>query len=222
MLFVSKCICRDKSADSQNPIEYVVVDTDDGKEEVCSVLDIYTAVVDLGLTIHGFRWVDAGEYVIVPYQDSSTVSKLQLRTLFIDHIDIKVSGNEITSILLDANSIEKASTIRLSDFGTSIADYVLYGNRDVSNGWHPVTKLKLIVDDKIKHVAIKSFSTHSNLRSIGAYGMGVILDLTELTNNKVAEAIYRSILPQPGNSLWSITDSNERKLKMKQRWQRGI
>ena len=175
-----------------------------------------------GLDIKGFKWTGPQSAEIMPYQPAETVTKLQLRTLMLDHVDIKVYKNSITSIRLDGRNMTSGVTLRLSDFCQSVADYVLHGNDDVSNGWNPCTKLTLILDDKLKSLTERSFRIRDGSRSIGSYGMGVVLDISELRNRRLVELVYNAILPQPGNPLWSIIDDNKRKVKNKERWLREV
>lgn len=181
MLYISRCL----SADS-----WGVVDTDDYTETRCTMSDLVEACVHHGLDIKGVvldsaSVVDKSGEVFVTkfvkkidvYQNPSFLKTSQVKSEFLKGISIKTSGTEIVSITAANMKENTFETIRLSDYGTRCANYILKGlvlPRD--------SRLVIVIDDKIK----LSRFTFCGIADIPS----VLLDLVELNNEKTRENLY--------------------------------
>lgn len=164
MLFVSRLI---------GATNYGVVDTDDGVEEIITDVDLIR-ITKLGLEIKG---IDADGFARC-YQDPLTMSLLQIKTNAIDGVSVFVYKDYITSIRRSAPSLRPGTRIRLSQFGKRFSDYVLEQVMD----WNKID-LVLVVDDQFE-------LTYPSTNIAPMFG--VAFDITEVTNEEAAQAIYSS------------------------------
>lgn len=206
MLFISRYIGEEHQG---------VVDTDDGDEQVSTINDIIEAVLVYNIPIFG---ITANDLIIRPYQPPETKTQLQLKTELLSFVKITVWNDIITNISWDSRKIKNPVSIRLSDFGLYLADFVFRGN-DVS-GDHKVT---LIFDDKLLQVQPFSLQPLVAPRPVkGRDTVGVRFDLREVHDNALATSVYNSIMSSvQGQNRFgfveifeSILDEQERKYKL--------
>lgn len=180
MLYVSRMVDRS---------HVCVTDSDDGVEDVLTASELIKYTRDLGLDIKGvsvFRG-KGGRYKVSAsvYQPMETVSTTQTKHKVLSGVDVKVSGSTITSIQWPVQRDDHPVSIRLSNFGTSCADYIFW--------WKGLTEnrnLTIILDDKIKATG-KSFKYLSII--------GVKFDLREVKNEKLATLVYKAFMATHGN-----------------------
>lgn len=174
---------------------YGLVDTDDGCEEIVTKIVIEKAKQS-GVVIHG-----AEDIVnVMVYQPESTRTMLQIKTITLSRIDVKTYKNKITSVNI-LSGIKKPVTIRLSDFGTVCADYILMANK-------PATRLKvlMVLDDKIGF----SKSTFWTAPSLTLRQMGIALDIHELSDD-TAIVVYKGLYFKLNKQCFEgIVDTDER------------
>lgn len=202
MLFISRRIGFD----------YGVVDTDDDTEEVVTDDELRQLHNVFGLTISGLTMRDYIEPRVVVYQPEETITPLQVKTRVMKHVDIKVYKDMITSIRFRASDIMGESVeIRLSDFGTRCADYVLAGN--VYVGRFP--KLRLIFDDKVSMCPNAFVRLPYSNALIGDHGIGVQYDLTDMSDKR-AKQMYETLCLSKQTGMWDdIFDNETRKARIK-------
>lgn len=219
MLYISRC----KNFDT-----YGVVDTDDGVEEFLTLEQIIDVINVQGIMIDGVvpRW--SSDYMmrtvdrIYPYQPDETRKPIQIKANMLYNVDITVFRNVISWIRVKGEKISTPGVLRLSDFGTEVADCVLRGNK-----WPRGHKVTLVLDDKLK-IAPKAFRVlpyADKNASIGTYGVGVVFDIREVTNMSIVESVYRAMLNGDQREIkTSIIDDECRKRRMIQtarRWRKG-
>lgn len=136
---------------------YGVVDTDDDTETFVSFGELIQIVDDLDIKIEGVHVLKNSRagMKFIPYQDPRYCTKLQAKTKSLLGVDVRVYKNEITAIVTDYDVVKDGTRIRLSDFGSKIAD-AFYCDW-VSRGKNS-KKLILVLDDKIE-----VYGDHSNL-----------------------------------------------------------
>ena len=174
MLYISRYIGKHR---------YGVYDTDDGVEEEVSKQDLTKVACIFGIDIEGIvykRTTIMGGMRIIdtvsPYQSVDSVSSLQTKTLMLYGVDIKTWKNMITSVRYDVGRVTAPVDIRLSDFGSVVADRILFGNSESSCG-----KVTLILDDKLQY---SEYSLVKPVLLLGKkQGLGVLLDLNELSDD---------------------------------------
>ena len=192
-----------------------IVDTDDGVEEFVDYYSLYNLCCDLGLEIVGVRtsvsdnalqYVDGADV----YQPRSTLKPIQTKAKLMKHVDVKLYNALITSVLWDYERLVEPVVIRLSDFGSKCADCLLSGN--VHAGTHKIT---IVVDDKVD-IGEGTFKLREDDDSyMGITGLGVALDVSEVTDFSAAKAIYNSFFFGSVPELErSIIDIENRKKKM--------
>ena len=202
-----------------NELAYGVVDTDDDVETIVNTDGIEEAHRH-GLTIRGVatHWVSGDD--INPYQPEGTFSPLQVKTRVMKKVSVGLYGSMITSVewLFGVDN----PRIRLSDFGDSVADLVIYGNV------LSVTPVTLVLDDKLKSITKYSFriETCSSLhdtqvqmisRANGWKRLRVLFDVSELTNQEILDTFYEQLFWY--NQALAVTiDSEERKLAMRRKF----
>lgn len=201
MLYVSRMLSRS---------QVCVVDTDDGVEEILNGGELVRCLRDYGLEIKGVTLHNKnGRFSVTatPCQPDDTISTFQVKQKLLRGVDVKVSGDIITSIQW-TDSVPQPVSVRLSDFGTKCADYLFWWEGLCTN-----EKLTLIFDDKMSATS-KSLKFLSVLR--------VKVDLREVTNDKLARLIYKAFGESYKGRYLSGTDypfyiiDNEERLKF---WQ---
>lgn len=214
MLYVSRYV---------HPKGYGVVDTDDDVEEIVPRDDLYLACCTLGMRIEGvFTEEDDTGFRYISYagvfQPKETQTQLQLKTKLLKHVDVLTYKSMITHFRWQCDEISEPVTIRLSDFGTVLADYSLTSVAPANR--HVVT---FVFDDKIS-LGGNNFClcTDSSL-SIGVNGIGVKLDLHEVTNDLLARQIYiASFGYKADEARESIIDNPDRQESILSCWGDGM
>lgn len=179
---------------------YGVVDTDDGVEEIVSVDTIKQAVFQYGLDIKGVTSTPGSKRVrahllnILAYQRECDLSAAQVKLLTLSGVELTTYCGLITSLRWRNYKGREPLQIRLSDYGTEVADRIFYGNLDTQP--HSIT---LILDDKLK---LNQFSFDCNgllnhHRVLGRYGLGVKLDIREVTDSNTVEMFYEQLFGDP-------------------------
>lgn len=178
-------------------IRYGVVDTDDNVEQIVTSSQLWECH-NKGIDIQGV-YLERGRFIhAVPYQDSRYMTKFQTKLLVMNHVDIRVYKKAITSITWDSSKISSPVSIRLSNFGSRLADYALYNA--VHSGKHDVT---FILDNRIKF-SKWSFLTHEHIAG-GLEGAGVLFDVCDVGNPKRADIVYKAV-KDSGSDISSIMD----------------
>ena len=174
MLYISRYI---------GPDQYGVVDTDDGVEQVISFTELYGAVCLDRLSIAGAPIVHntLADKNIVVCQPPDTISRVQAKAKVLLKVDVKCYKSMITSIIWNRSSDEDLVDIRLSDYGTCVADYVLA--RNVAFGGY---KVCLIFDDKLTYCTNAFRRRYFERDLIGKNGVGAVFDLRELSDGNAA------------------------------------
>lgn len=176
MLYISNVLGRNK---------YEVTDTDDGVAEVVTRNDIIDYIENLGIVIQGVNkeWDKSHTYEIysirvqVPHADVR-FTKLQV----LKGIDLKVVDGVLLGISF-ARNVELNSTIRLSDYCTSIGSYVFQDRNFMEASFKG--KVVLLIDDKIQKVDSKAFKDCYMFSNLW-------FDLSECSD-KIASVIYTGL-----------------------------
>ena len=184
MLYISRRIGVNK---------WCVVDTEDGTEEAVSINELEEAVCKMGIEIKGVdTTVPPGRkarglrvYRVNVYQNVDCMRASQMKMNIINGVDIKTNGTEVTSVSWQKLNGRKPVSVRLSDYGASCADYLFSDIREYAYGAESF--LTLILDDKIK-VRNKSF------KRCGTFG--ILFDLRELSDDRMAECVYKEFLAE--------------------------
>lgn len=212
MLYISRRVAYVEGLYAQ--IDYGVVDTDDGVEEIVPETELYTAVGAYGMEIAG---TTEGLRRIEPYQTADSLKAIQAKTKTLKNATVTVWNNMITNIVWGVWS--DGVRLRLSDFGTEIADFVLLDNPT------PVNPVTLVFDDKITSVRCWAFRMDTSVDGTkatfeidaGFINDSVRFDLRELSNNDIADVIYSQFRLYDDRFNF-IIDSNQRKEFMRQRY----
>lgn len=195
---------------------YGVVDTDDGSETIVDGEELYHICSDLFLDIVGVETSqeDGLCYVVnvVPYQLRSTLSVSQVKLYVLKHVTLKTYGSMITHIAWNSSEIDTPVRIKLSDFGDILGDCILSGL------WHANQHMVILsLDDHISFGANTfSLRDEDDNAYLSISGGGVLVDVTGVTDDVVAERVYRSIYGlASGAPFKSILDSDTRKAAMR-------
>lgn len=205
MLFISRRVSSTR---------YGVVDTDDDSEEFVEFSELNTACCELGIEILGvdvYRADTCGIADIMPYQLPEKQSLAQLKMAMLFHVDIIVYKDVVVGIRWRQGEITSPVDIRVSDFGSSCAEYVLIDAEFCNE--HVVT---IILDDKVDFSA-KSFQVYKPFFA-GIEGAGAVFDLRAVSSDEKAYSIYRGIYacPKGVDPFNSIIDKPERMEKMRE------
>ena len=227
MLFISRHIWLDNPESSKySPYGlsqchcYGVVDSDDGVEEVVGADDIQTIVREYGVDIAGVEYCDnyrnmSGRH---PYQLNPSL--VCVKTSLMKHIDVTVYGSMITGIKWNIPTKTLPTSIRLSDFGDSCADLMMFENLENSSLNGLIT---LIFDDNIQSIEPRAlrlcgYGGETCHLGSGDGGVGMIVDLHEVHDAALASNIYQQLFAYSGNIFGHIIDIEERKHIMRQVW----
>lgn len=182
MLYVSK---------RYSSLKYGIVDTDDGQEEVYTAQELAEIVDTLGIEIKG---VTLGDKIykngkrkvwctVKVWQAEESLQKSQVKLKVLVGVDVKTNGSEITGLSWKHFATERPVRLRLSDYGDSCAEYLL---ADIQNfAFRGAKFLTIVLDDKIALKA-KSFKHAPHI--------GVRFDLSEVTNKKTVEIVYKELI----------------------------
>lgn len=169
-----------------------VIDTEDGHEDVLTGEEIQEAVLSLGIDIKGveshFRPRNGKptnrKYVTISvYQNEECMQTRQIKLSVLQGLELKVNGDEITSVFWKSLKDKNPCTVRLSDYGTRCADYLFSEVKEYAYG--AKSFLTIVLDDKIE-VKGKTF------KNCGEYG--IVVDIREVTNPRTAECVYKELL----------------------------
>lgn len=202
--------------------EYGVVDTDDGVEEIVKYPRLSEIIGNFDLDILGVESkiveLVSGSYKALTgvsvYQDEKylTASMVKLKTMC--HVNIKVWNGMITDLTWDGAKIKSPVTVRLSDYGHSVAPRILSDN--LIFGSHKIT---IVLDDNVSF-ACEAFMASSITQNIGINGFGAVFDLQELSDTATAGLVYNAVYMHSMDGyrmLKSIIDTPKRKHLMAER-----
>ena len=163
-----------------------VVDTDDGVEQVATARDIVEATLNSHLVIQG---CSIDEFPTRPWQPQETKTPLQLKTKLLSHVDVVTYKSAVTSIIWKGDKIKLPVTVRVSDFGCDLAEFILRHNNAYLE--HKIT---LVFDDKIRKVVPWSLQPVVSPIPVKKFDrIGVIFDFSEVTNLKLLQSLYDSV-----------------------------
>ena len=136
---------------------YIVADTDDNSEELCTYEKLKYCVLDVGLKIEGVT-VDSENCITVHYYNNLTdIKALKFRVLY--GISLLVNSNG-TLCNMDVDNKEINYILNLEDWCTSLADFC-FENIHITN---PAMKVTVILSDKVKfNCRAFEFCSDSNL-----------------------------------------------------------
>lgn len=214
MLYVSRLV---------NPNSVGIADTDDGSEEIVSLLRLASIVnmngVDIKGTIMRRRSGVFGNPSVLSgvavHQCEMYCTPAQAKANILFHTDVKLWRGVITSIRWRSSEIDKPVIIRLSDFGVACAGCILNDNPAV--GQHKIT----LVLDNFVEVGAYTFYPQSARQKLTIDGIGVKFDLREVTRGLAAKLVYDSVMMNADDRIAaceSIIDVDERKNTMLKGW----
>lgn len=136
---------------------YIVADTDDNSEELCTYEKLKYCVLDVGLKIEGVT-VDSENCITIHcYNNLTDIKALKFRVLY--GISLLVNSNG-TLCNMDVDNKEINYILNLEDWCTSLADFC-FENIHITN---PAMKVTVILSDKIKfNCRAFEFCSDSNL-----------------------------------------------------------
>lgn len=202
-----------------------VVDTDDGVEEVAFVHKVKEAVALRQIEVKGIdTLVELGDGVkfdpfkhtilsrLYPYQPVETMSRLQTKMNILKHVEVTTYGDMITNIFWDSKHITEPVVVRLRDFGSHVADCVLFDN--------PCTvghKITIVFDDgiKLEHFSFRRPEQWATL-GVAPDGLGMKFDLRNIKDFAYAKSVHDHLVNQDGqaNAFKYIIDHSERMKKI--------
>lgn len=190
MLYISRIVTRST---------YGVIDTDDNVETIASYNELKHFVKDLGIDIDGVTI--NGTYLkieVANHSNSSKIAKLAMMT----GVVLSVVDDTLTSISFNHNV--KSCTIRLSDYCSSIGDYVL-SRRNISFLTSD-KKIVLVLDNDID-ITGKSFS------ELYSFHNTLVVDITNYKSKKNINKLYKcvcnnSYLTEIGVGCFGIIDND--------------
>lgn len=167
---------------------YIVADTDDNSEEICTYEKLKYCVLDVGLKIEGVT-VDSENCITVHcYNNLTDIKALKFRVLY--GISLLVNSNG-TLCNMDVDNKEINYTLNLEDWCTSLADFC-FENIHITN---PATKVTVILSDKIKF-SYRAFEFCSDSR--------LIFDFSRLSD-ETAKIAYNSFLVSGDTCLFWVS-----------------
>ena len=216
MLYVSRRLMRNPEGAriSYAEMRYGVVDTDDNIETIVTEDEICDAINKYELEVVGFPAYCGLGASGAPYQLPETKTASHLKLELLQGVKIAVYNGEIEDISWGMRERIAPVSIRLSDFGESCGDFVLYNNPDCKG-----ERVVLILDDKLRSITDRSFRyescvTTKRLTIWASFGVawarrGVKFDLRELTNESIASMVYDQLFWY-NNAGCAVIDSEER------------
>lgn len=184
MLYVNRYIGR-KS--------FGVVDTDDWVETEVDMAKALEVIFGHNLTIQGINSLSSSPVGL--YQPEHTKTQLQLKAKMLLHTDVFTWKGSVVGVIWDNNALDSQVTLRLSDFGKSLGDFILRGN------WvSKPPKVILQFDDSIKPVS--PLSLQPLTAPVVAHGeyhdYMVCVDLSRVMDDELAYSVYRCMLQPSG------------------------
>lgn len=206
---------------------YGVVDTDDGVETLIRRSELYQVLGDLGIEVAGVvrsplspcKAFPNTKYIIekvFPFQLPEAVVPIQTKYKMLFHTDVVIYNDEIQAIRWMSSKLTTPVVIRLSSFASSVGEMILWGN--LRNETHKAT---LIFDDNL-NISPHSFSPvgHNSSEVVGKRGYVVVLDLREVSNDELADEVYRQVFSECVDICmldWILDDDSR-----KRRWMRTL
>lgn len=184
MLYISRIVAVPQSIISERVgFKYGVVDTDDDSEQLVDDAYIVAATRNHKLHINGVERGYGGDfkrYSIIPYQLDSDITPNQLKLRLMTGVALTIWRNQLTKVSWGSLIGPRPIHIRLSDYVTSCADFVVNGLTIMS----PV--IEFVLDDKL------SFGRYSfvgqNVQVCG--NRGICFDIREITRLESAYRVY--------------------------------
>lgn len=164
---------------------YVVVDTDDYEEEVCSFSEIADATIKYGLDIKGVTVEHEKGFdrikSIKAYQDPKFHTREQAKLKTLLGVELVLYKDEIVSIIATGGITPPLTRIRLSKYCKRI-----HGSATVRWGGTPnfENKIILVLDDAIEVIGRPP--------SMAQFGMK--LDISDVHNDALAEQVYNELV----------------------------
>lgn len=179
MLYVSRVLSRSRVC---------VCDSEDGVEDILGAEELVKYVRDLGIEIKGISLDVRGGKTRVfadPYQPPTSITASQSKCMMLNGVEILVTNDVICCIRWSKSSIPSQPVrIRLSDYGKSCANYLFWWQGLCQN-----TSLTLVFDDNI---------TITSKSLVHIEKLGVRCDITEVTDQKMVDKVYRSVSGKRG------------------------
>lgn len=182
MLFISRIV-------RVNGQKYGVVDTDDGVEELVSLVSIKDAIrngVDIAGVYRGE--VDCSiDYIEVWKGLRNSVKQTKLYTVY--GIDIRTWDGIICHINWDRDKLRHPVSVRLSDYGVRCGDGIFVAYMADYYTSNPIT---FVFDDKISisPYTLDDFSmSYAKDCPVGS----LVLDISEVMNKSFVETFYQSL-----------------------------
>lgn len=182
-----------------------VMDTDDGKETMITRRELKEALA-FGVVIEGVstKVVDKGgvRRIVLSglevYQNPTTVSVKQVKTELLKGISVTVHADTITAVTWDDSKLVSNVCVRLSDYGNKCADNIFVGST------RPGKRIVFVLDDSIS-IRANTFSRMSS---------GMSIDITEVTNKRTAEYVYKSVRDKIIDELGMIVIDNPERFNL--------
>lgn len=161
---------------------YGIMDTDDDVEEPHPWSSLNEAVLNYKLDIKGVETMEL-EYAqiitgVQPYQDLRYANRNCVKAKTLLGVDVVVFQDQVVYVY---DSRGEGAVIRLSDYGSSVADYLEVDYKDSLTHKDKVT---LVVDDKIKMRVVASL-----------FGKPwVTWDFTDCTNDNFVRSAFSAVM----------------------------
>ena len=231
MLYISRYVWKPEGVLGKdgflNHMLYGVVDTDDKVEEVVTLDVLEDASFDSKCKIHGVElWGSAGDiYSILPYQDPNKLTSLQMKTSMFKNVDVVVWKSRITGIKFHPEKMTKPVSIRLSDFANKCESCIFHANFVNEDASYVKSadqyRLTIVLDDKVRFDKGTFILGHFGSVVLGKGGLGVVIDMREMTNNRRAMSVYGQLYQARGDMIDSVIDIPERLAKARKYWDNG-
>lgn len=184
---------------------FIIADTDDNSDEVCSYEKLKHCVIDIGLEIVGTTLDSDGKFKVHCYNNLTDAKALKLKVLYGVSLFVD-SKHTLCNMLYDSNRDIKY-TVNLEDWCSSLADYCF---EDMYVGDFPVD-ITVILSDKIKFNS-KAFKSCS--------ASGLKFNFLQLSDEK-AKIAYEQFLIARGSCLvinQKILESNVKIVDKQERY----
>lgn len=216
MLYISRYIGKDA---------YGVVDTNTWDEEIMSFDRILEVAFERSIKIRGVDTVVFGQSGgrVCAYQPDELQTPLKLKAKMMTSVVVKTFASVITAVDWNICDIKHDVSIRLSDFGTSCADYLLdnvgKSSRDLrlDGGKKPNSGMvTLILDGKLQFAPLTFALFGYDFSVINR--LNVKFDMRELPETVAYEVYDMLFLDCPTQHFDNIIDDDERSLRMQRHY----
>lgn len=203
-----------------------VVDSDTGRERFYSrkrlgKLADTTTVAGAKFSLPTIHSMSPARVLMTwPYQALDVRSTIQVKTNFLRGVEVIMYGSMITYLNWDERALRRPCSIRFSEFGDSCGDFILAGRVSYYPNSHLVT---IILDDNVRisdeTFDLRLFPVRKCFRKWSS--TGVVLDVREITSERVATRVYRSVFMSQHDlsDFKYIIDSPERMSRMKEKFE---